>query len=51
MGLSVLHLPRRQPIGLDTCVVRSIAATEVEGLVLGQVRRLLESPETSGGIA
>jgi site-specific DNA recombinase len=25
--------------------VRSIAATEVEGLVLGQVRRLLASPE------
>jgi hypothetical protein len=25
--------------------VRSIAASEVEGLVLGQVRRLLASPE------
>jgi site-specific DNA recombinase len=31
--------------GHDTCPVRSIAATEVEGLVLGQVRRLLASPE------
>jgi hypothetical protein len=29
----------------DTCPVRSIAASEVEGLVLGQVRRLLASPE------
>jgi site-specific DNA recombinase len=29
----------------DTCPVRSIAANEVEGLVLGQVRRLLASPE------
>jgi hypothetical protein len=28
-----------------TCPVRSIAAREVEGLVLGQVRRLLASPE------
>jgi hypothetical protein len=31
--------------GHDTCPVRSIAANEVEGLVLGQVRRLLGSPE------
>jgi DNA invertase Pin-like site-specific DNA recombinase len=31
--------------GHDTCPVRSIAAAEVEGLVLGQVRRLLASPE------
>jgi hypothetical protein len=31
--------------GHDTCPVRSIAASEVEGLVLEQVRRLLASPE------
>ena len=31
--------------GHDTCPVRSVAASEVEGLVLGQVRRLLASPE------
>jgi site-specific DNA recombinase len=31
--------------GHDTCPVRSIAASEVEELVLGQVRRLLASPE------
>jgi site-specific DNA recombinase len=31
--------------GHDTCPVRSIGASEVEGLVLGQVRRLLASPE------
>jgi site-specific DNA recombinase len=31
--------------GHDTCPVRSIAAAEVEGLVLGQVRRLLALPE------
>jgi hypothetical protein len=31
--------------GHDTCPVRSIAASEAEGLVLGQVRRLLASPE------
>jgi hypothetical protein len=31
--------------GHHTCSVRSIAASEVEGLVLGQVRRLLASPE------
>jgi hypothetical protein len=31
--------------GHDTCPVRSIAAAEVERLVLGQVRRLLSSPE------
>jgi site-specific DNA recombinase len=31
--------------GHDTCPVRSIAASEVEGLVLGQVRRLLATPE------
>jgi hypothetical protein len=31
--------------GHDSCPVRSIAASEVEGLDLGQVRRLLASPE------
>jgi site-specific DNA recombinase len=31
--------------GHDTCPVRSIAAGDLEGLVLGQVRRLLASPE------
>jgi site-specific DNA recombinase len=31
--------------GHDTCPVRSIAASEVEELVLGQVRRLLASPK------
>jgi site-specific DNA recombinase len=31
--------------GHDTCPVRSIAASEVERLVLGQIRRLLASPE------
>jgi len=31
--------------GHDTCPVRSIAAAEIEGLVLGQVRRMLASPE------
>jgi hypothetical protein len=31
--------------GHDTCPVRSIAAGEVEGLVLGQVKRFLASPE------
>jgi hypothetical protein len=31
--------------GHDTCAIRSIAASEVEKLVLGQVRRLLASPE------
>jgi site-specific DNA recombinase len=31
--------------GHDTCPVRSIAASEVEPLVLAQVRRLLASPE------
>ena len=31
--------------GHDTCPVRSIAASEVEGTVLEQVRRLLASPE------
>ena len=31
--------------GHDTCPMPSIAAAEVEGLVLGQVRRLLASPE------
>jgi site-specific DNA recombinase len=31
--------------GHDTCPVRSIAASEVESLVLAQVRRLLASPE------
>jgi site-specific DNA recombinase len=32
-------------VAIDTCPVRSITAAEVEGLVLGQVRRLLASPE------
>ena len=31
--------------GHDTCPVRSIAAGEVEGLVLGQIKRLLAAPE------
>jgi DNA invertase Pin-like site-specific DNA recombinase len=31
--------------GHDNCPVRSIAAAELEGLVLGQIRRLLTSPE------
>jgi site-specific DNA recombinase len=31
--------------GHDTCPVRSVAASELEGLVLGHVRRLLASPE------
>ena len=31
--------------GHDTCPMRSIAASDVEGLVLGRVRRLLASPE------
>jgi site-specific DNA recombinase len=31
--------------GHDTCPVRSIAANEIESLVLAQVRRLLASPE------
>jgi hypothetical protein len=31
--------------GHDTCPVRSIAASEVEVVVLGQARRLLASPE------
>jgi hypothetical protein len=31
--------------GHETCPVRSRAAGEVEGLVLGQVKRLLASPE------
>jgi hypothetical protein len=31
--------------GHDTCPVRSIAASEVESLLVGQVRRLLASPE------
>jgi site-specific DNA recombinase len=35
--------------GHDTCPVRSIAAAEMENLVLGQVRRLLASPELSRG--
>jgi site-specific DNA recombinase len=40
--LRILGASRR---GHESCPVRSIAAGEVEGLVLGQVRRLLESPE------
>ena len=31
--------------GHDTCPVRSVAASEVEALVLGQIRRLLAAPE------
>jgi site-specific DNA recombinase len=31
--------------GHDTCPVRSIAASEVEVMILGQLRRLLASPE------
>jgi site-specific DNA recombinase len=31
--------------GHDTCPVRSVAASEIEMLVLGQIRRLLASPE------
>ena len=31
--------------GHDTCPVRSIAAGEVEGLVLGQIKRVLAAPE------
>jgi hypothetical protein len=37
--------PEASRRGHDTCPVRSIAAAEVEDLVLGQVRRLLASPE------
>ena len=44
-AVPLLHLPRASRRGHDTCPVRSIAAGEVEGLVLGQVRRLLASPE------
>jgi DNA invertase Pin-like site-specific DNA recombinase len=33
--------------GAETCPVRSIAASEIEGLVLGQVRRLLQAPEVA----
>jgi len=40
-----LSASRRRKRRHDTCPVRSIAPTEVEGLVLGQVRRLLASPE------
>jgi hypothetical protein len=44
-AVPLLRLPRGEPEGHDTCPVRSIAAAEVEGLVLGQVRRLIASPE------
>ena len=33
--------------GAASCPVRSIAASEIEGVVLGQVRRLLRSPEVA----
>jgi site-specific DNA recombinase len=56
-AMTPTHTRRRGPLyryyiclgasrrGHDTCPVRSIAASEVEGLVLGQLRRLLASPE------
>jgi DNA invertase Pin-like site-specific DNA recombinase len=31
--------------GAESCPVRSVAAAEIEGVVLGQVRRLLQAPE------
>jgi hypothetical protein len=45
-ALSLLRLPRGEPARPDTCPARSIAAAEVEGLVLGQVRRLLAVART-----
>jgi len=33
--------------GAGTCPVRSISASEIEGVVLGQVRRLLQAPEVA----
>lgn len=33
--------------GAKSCPVRSIAASEIESLVLGQVRRLLQAPEVA----
>jgi site-specific DNA recombinase len=44
-AVPLLRLSWGEPQGHDTCPVRSIAAGEVEGLVLGQIRRLLASPE------
>jgi site-specific DNA recombinase len=44
-AVPLLGLPRRQPQGPRHSPVRSSAASEVEALVLGQVRRLLASPE------
>lgn len=32
-------------VGANSCLVRSVAASEIESVVLGQVRRLLETPE------
>ena len=34
-------------IGTEPCPVRSIAAAEIESIVLGQVRRVLQSPEVA----
>jgi site-specific DNA recombinase len=57
LTMTPTHTPRRGRLyrhyvclgasrrGHDTCPVRSIAAAEVEALVLGQVRRLLAAPE------
>jgi hypothetical protein len=47
-GRRSLHLPPTNRRHHDNCPVRSIAASEVEALVLGQVRRLLASPELIG---
>lgn len=33
--------------GAESCPVRSIAASEIEGVVLGQVRRILQAPEVA----
>jgi hypothetical protein len=44
--VQVLHLPRREPHGpRPPRQVRSVAVAEIEGLVLGEARRLLSSPE------
>ncbi len=36
--------------GAESCPVRSIAASEIEGVVLGQARRLLHAPEIAARI-
>ena len=36
---------RRIKSGAESCAVRSIAASEIEELVVAQVRRLLQAPE------